>query len=55
MLMRVATFSPEEQVAEVPEAVVRDALLETLTSIPGFAGAYFGIDRTSGRGIFVTL
>jgi hypothetical protein len=55
MLMRLATFSPEERVTEVSEEVVREGLLSTLQSTPGFAGAYFGVNRISGRGISVTL
>jgi heme-degrading monooxygenase HmoA len=55
MLKRVALFPPQERVAEVPADVVREDLLGTLKSIPGFAEAYFSLDRASGRGLSVTL
>lgn len=53
--MRVAVFPPGERVAEVPEDVVRERLLGTLKTIPGFAAAYFCLDRASGKGLSVTL
>jgi hypothetical protein len=55
MLMRVAVFPAEEQVAEVPEEVVQSGLLATLKATPGFAAAYFCIDPSSGKGLSVTL
>jgi hypothetical protein len=55
MFMRVATFPPEERVADVPEDVVREQLLGSLVRLPGFGGGYFGLDRRSGTGISVTL
>jgi heme-degrading monooxygenase HmoA len=55
VFMRVAVFPPDERVAEVPPEVVRDGLLATLKSVPGFAGAYFCSDRASGKGLSITL
>jgi hypothetical protein len=55
MLMRIATFSPEEHVTDLPAGVVTEGLLGTLKCISGFAGACFGLDRSSGRAISVTL
>jgi hypothetical protein len=53
--MRLAVFPPEERVADVPENVVRDRLLESLKAMSGFEGAYFCIDPISGKGVSVTL
>jgi hypothetical protein len=55
MLMRIAFFPAEERVAELSEDVVQEQLLGTLKAIPGFKGAYFCLDRPSGRGVSVTL
>jgi heme-degrading monooxygenase HmoA len=55
MLMRIAVFPAEERVAELPEDVVQEQLLDTLKAIPGFTRAYFCLDRPSGRGVSVTL
>lgn len=55
MLMRVALFGADQRVADVPEDVVRKGLLATLEKIPGFEGAYFGVNPQSGRGVSVNL
>jgi hypothetical protein len=55
MFMRVAVFDPDQRVGEVSDDVVRGGLLATLKGVPGFEGAYFGVDTRSGKGISVTL
>ena len=51
MFARVATYSGD------PDELVRgfDRSLEQLAKLEGFSHAYFGVDRSSGRAMSMTL
>jgi heme-degrading monooxygenase HmoA len=55
MFVRIALFAPEQAAEATEKAWVEDLLFPTARAVPGFAGAYLGIDPESGQGISISF